>query len=74
MGGKIRIEWLTDQFDCDQGGCSGGYATGAHVYRDGEEWFRLTPSAGCYGGESWNETEVFTEILSRLGFEIDTSY
>jgi hypothetical protein len=74
MSGKLRIEWLEETSDCDQAGCSGGWSTGAKVFRDGEAWFELTPEAGCFGGVSWTEGEVYTEIINRLGFELIPDY
>jgi len=67
----IEIEWLHDSTDCDQAGCSGGYAEGAKVTRDGEPWIELIPHAACFGSEdSWDIAEVFTRILTELGHEV----
>jgi hypothetical protein len=72
---NIRIEWLTDSSDCDQAGCSGGYAEGARIF-DGpcSIWFELLPSAGCFGGDTWSQEEVFAEILNRLGHSVTFEY
>lgn len=63
----IRIEWLTDSFDCDQAGCSGGYSEGAKVYFDDKLVLDLSPSADCFGGVDYDKDEVFARILSELG-------
>ena len=70
----ISVEWLNDSTDCDQSGCSGGYSEGARVLRDGEPWFELLPRAGCFGGESWDKEQVFTEIARRMGHIISFEY
>lgn len=66
----IRIEWLTDSFDCDQAGCSGGYSEGARVYFDGELTLDLEPAAACFDGVSYTEEQVFGLILAKLGHNL----
>ena len=64
---RIEIEWLTDYKDCDQAGCSGGYAEGARVRKDGEEWITLLPRAACFGSEDdWDQQEVYRRCFNRL--------
>jgi len=68
---KIKIEWLVDNFnDCGHAGCSGGYAEGANVWFDNKLEIKLLPQAGCYGGDSWDESEVYKKILEKLGHEV----
>lgn len=62
----IEIEWLTDYFDCDQAGCSGGYSTGAVVRVDSKIILELIPVARCFGGESWDSDTVWAMILDKL--------
>lgn len=66
----IRIEWLTDTSDCDQAGCSGGWAGGARVYFDGELALDLSPVAHCYYSINYDSEEVFARILSKLGHNL----
>jgi len=66
----IRIEWLTDSFDCDQAGCSGDWAVGARVYFDGKLAVNLTPVASCFGGTNYETEEVFGCILAKLGHNV----
>lgn len=69
----IRIEWLTDTSECDQAGCSGGWAEGARVYFDGELALDLEPAAHCYDSVSYSNEEVFARILSKLGHNLTES-
>ena len=66
----IRIEWLSDCNDCDQAGCSGGYADGARVYFDGGLALDLEPVASCFGGISYDQEQVFGMILAKLGHNL----
>ena len=71
----IEIEWLSDSTDCDQAGCSGGYSTGARVFIDGALYLERLPVAACYGGESWDQDEVYAILLSKLlGATVEQSY
>ena len=70
----IRIEWLSDSFDCDQAGCSGGYSEGARVYFDEKLALDLTPVAACFGGISYDTEEVFGCILAKLGHNLGISH
>ena len=63
----IKIEWLSEYSDCDQAGCSGGYSEGAKVWFDDKLVLNLQPVAGCFGGDSWDNEEVFRLILDKLG-------
>lgn len=69
--GKIEIEWLSDSNECDQ--CGGNWAEGAVVRIDGKLAIELIPHAGCTGGDNYDERDVFTLILDRLGFELVTN-
>ncbi|CAB4138734.1 hypothetical protein UFOVP344_6 [uncultured Caudovirales phage] len=64
----IRIEWLTDENECDT--CGWNYAEGAKVFFDDELVLDLIPSAACYGGEHWSTEEVYNLILNKLNHEI----
>ena len=67
---NIRIEWLYDSTDCDQAGCSGGYAEGAKVYFDDKLTLDLSPEASCFGGVNYNHQDVLSLILDELGHKL----
>jgi hypothetical protein len=66
---KIKIEWLSDEHECDT--CGWTYATGAAVEFDGVPCIDLEPSAYCYDGESYDAEDVFRRIIERLGHTIE---
>lgn len=63
---NIEIEWLTDSYDCDQPGCSGGWAEGARVRVNGEMLLELLPKAHCFGGDHWDRDAVYIELIQKL--------
>ncbi len=68
---KLEIEWTTDTSECDQPGCSGGWADGATVKLNGEVILDLVPVATCFGdGDSWHYETVYKLILEKLGYEV----
>lgn len=75
MTGKknvIHIEWTSDEYDCDT--CGPSYADGAIVTLDGVEILGLDPVAHCYGGAHYERSEVFAEILTKLGYKLSEDY
>lgn len=66
----IHIVWLSDSTECDQAGCSGGFAEGAMVYFDGKLRLDLSPVASCFGGDHYGTEEVFGRILNELGHKL----
>lgn len=69
---EVRIDWLMDSSDCET--CGGGYAEGARVWVDGMLTLELLPVATCFGGESWDQTEVFREVLKVFGYTLVSTY
>lgn len=69
---ELKILWLSDGYDCDQ--CGGAYAEGAKVFLNGELILELAPVAHCFGGSSWMESEVYKQVLGKLGFTIEENY
>jgi hypothetical protein len=67
---NIRIEWMTDSSDCDQAGCSGGYAEGAKVYFDDKLTLDMSPKADCFGGVDYDKEDIFSRILAELGHKL----
>lgn len=65
---EIVIQWLEDEYDCEI--CGGSYAEGASVEVVGEFSFTLEPIAHCYSGQTYDPSEVYTEILKRLGYSV----
>lgn len=67
---KIEIEWLHDSSNCDT--CGMTYAEGARVTIDGKVALELTPVAHCFGGDNYDESDVYKRILEHLGHEVST--
>jgi hypothetical protein len=65
----IKIEWLTDDADCET--CGTSWAEGARVFVDGSIAVDLEPTAYCCGGAHYDEREVFTRILEHLGHTVE---
>ena len=68
----IKIEWLTDEHDCED--CGTSYVEGAMVYFDGVPCIDLAPSAHCYDATNYSTYEVLTKIIERLGHTIEDVY
>jgi hypothetical protein len=66
---KIKIEWLTDQYDCED--CGFSWAGGANVYFDDEFVIGMQPSAACYDGASYSDADVYDAILQKLGHTVE---
>ena len=66
---RIKIEWLSDDCDCET--CGSSWAEGAIVYMDGQEILTLEPHAACFDGSSWTQAEVYSEILKGLGYTVE---
>lgn len=66
---KLKIELLSDYYDCDT--CGSSYSEGARVTLDGVLLLELIPVAHCFGGDNWDEREVFAKILDKLGYDLE---
>ena len=66
---KIKIEWLTDCWDCDT--CGWSSAEGARVYFDDKLVIDLTPVAHCFNNENYDDHYVFDQILQKLGHTME---
>ena len=67
----IEIEWLTDNYDCDHAGCSGGWAEGAIVKLNGEVIIECIPQASCFGSvHNWSNEEIYAKIFDYLGYVV----
>ena len=69
---KIDIQWLFDSHECET--CGASYAEGAKVEMEGVELLHLEPIAHCYSGKSYTESEVYREILEKLGYTTEEKY
>ena len=67
---KIRIEWLSDDYDCET--CGASFAEGARVFIDGALAIELVPVAHCYDGTSYDQENVLRRILEHLGHEVES--
>ena len=68
----IKIEWLSDDNDCEQ--CGYNYSYGARVWLEGAKFLELIPSASCFGGNHWDESDVYKEIFDKLGYRVEMEY
>ena len=68
---KIKVEILTDVWDCDTCGFSDAY--GAKVYFDDELVLDMAPVAHCYDGKNYTEEEIFKAILNKLGHTVEVA-
>lgn len=66
---KIRVETLTDSWDCDTCGFSASY--GAKVYFDDNLAVDMTPTAHCYAGDTYTDEDIFKAILIKLGHTVE---
>jgi hypothetical protein len=66
--GKIHIEWLSDDNDCDT--CGSNWADGASVTLDGKSLLELKPAASCFGGAHWDRADVYRLIMENLGYAV----
>jgi hypothetical protein len=64
----IRIEWHTDEHDCEN--CGSSYAEGAVIHIEGREPIEMLPSAHCFDGTSYSEADVYTRIIEELGYRV----
>lgn len=69
---KIQIEFCEDTYECED--CGSSYATGAKVWFDDELVLYLVPAAHCYGGKSYEESEIFEQVLHKLGHKLEICY
>jgi hypothetical protein len=65
---KVRVEWLEDSHECET--CGWSYAEGAAVYVDEKLILDLEPVAHCFGGQSFDRTDVFRKIIEAMGNEL----
>jgi hypothetical protein len=67
---RIHINWLSDTSpNCET--CGTSYAEGAIVRIDDELVLALMPSAHCFGGDSWDQHEVYRLIFEKLGHTVE---
>lgn len=66
---KIKIQWLSDEVDCET--CGGNWASGANVYFDDKLVIEMKPVAGCYDGEHYDCEDVLHRILAELGHQVE---
>lgn len=69
---KIKIEFCEDVHECDT--CGTSWASGAKVHFDNELVLNLEPRARCYGGKTYEESEIFEQVLNKLGCNLEICY
>lgn len=66
---KIRIERVSDIHECEV--CGDTWAEGAVVYIDDQVTLDLVPSAYCYDGTNYDDSEILIKILEYLGHTVE---
>lgn len=66
---RIKIEWLTDNHRCET--CGTSWSDGARVFIDGKPAIELLPVAHCFGGEHYEQHEVYARVFQHLGHTLD---
>ena len=69
---KIQIEFCEDVHECDT--CGNSWATGAKIFFNDELVLNLEPVAYCYGSKTWEEHEIFEQVLNKLGHKLEICY
>lgn len=67
---KIRIERLSDDYECEDCGWSCAY--GANVWFDDKLQLELKPVAHCFGGNEYTDEDIYKRILEELGHTVIT--
>lgn len=66
---KIKVETLTDSWDCDTCGFFDAY--GAKVYFDDNLVIDMPPTAHCHAGDNYTDEDIFKAILIKLGHTVE---
>ena len=66
---KLKITRLYDEHDCET--CGPSYADGYRATVNGEFLCEFVPFAHCYDGRSVTEQEMYGQILTALGYEVE---
>ena len=66
---KIRVERVSDTHECEV--CGDTWAEGAVVYIDDQVTLDLVPSAHCYDGTNYDDSEILIKILEYLGHTVE---
>jgi len=62
----LKIERTYDQNECDQEGCSGGYAEGANVYLNDKLIYQFVPKSHCFGGDTMTTEMLFKGVIEGV--------
>lgn len=66
---RVKIEWLSDDMECDT--CGSNWAQGAKVWFDNDLVIDNEPIAACFDGADWSETDIYREIIAKLGHAVE---
>lgn len=69
---KLEIIRLTDENECES--CGTSWAYGYRAFVDGELLCEVIPSASCFDSISVDDCEIYTQIIHKLGYEVEESY
>lgn len=72
MHKKLEILWKSASSECET--CGPSCADGALVKLGGEELLDLIPLADCFGGQDYDQKEVFIRVLNELGYEVSEDW
>jgi hypothetical protein len=64
----LEIEWLSDDYQCDM--CGSSHAEGAIVRLNNRVILELMPRAYCYSSETYDEMEVYDQIMNIFGVQV----
>ena len=66
---KLKITRLYDDHDCED--CGPSYADGYRATVNGKFLCEFIPVAACFAGRSVTEQEMYEQILTALGYEVE---
>lgn len=68
---RLAIRWSEATSDCDQAGCSGGYARGARATLDGRLIFHEPPRPSCCDSNWVRPEEILRLAAEKMRIELE---
>ena len=66
---SFDVDHKCDSYECET--CGYSYAEGAEIKLNGQEFMLLEPVAHCFGGTSYSETEIASEVFASFGIKYE---
>lgn len=66
---KAKIKYLSDEMECDT--CGWSYAEGYTITFDDCTVIERVPLAHCFGGETYDGSDLITDLANKLGCEVE---